>query len=226
MACDGDDHCPAALRQFYTLKDFNRIARMRYRNYNIARTEQRCGCDLHMGIRICPYRHAKPQKTGLDVAAYICRVADAVDCDALCSDERFHRLLYCRIVEQFQRILQTVRDIAKNLCRNALKRIVDVYIRALRAALGGLFDCDGDLETLPSAASEFLAKARHRNLRRPRILGNLRDRALYQMLHMLHNIIGNAFFRLGKTPICRSNARKSIHLFCRHAVPPSSGNSL
>ena len=123
-------------------------------------------------------------------------MADLIDC-----------MVKCRRIEEFQGILQSLGNVAKNLLYNQLRSIIsrDVPInRICLPELGG----KRNLKTLQPAESKFFTKSRNRNLRTADTGGKLRDGLLHHLIAMFRYIIRNPLFRTRHVCIAAAQNRQ------------------
>ena len=148
-----------------------------------------------MRVAVCLHDHAEAQEACLDVTADGGGVAESVDGDATCRADEIDSALDGCVVEQFQRIRKTVRNVAEDLLHNHLTRIrtVDILIDRLRLRIE--FGGKRNLEALQPAEPEFFAKARDRDLGAADRRRKLRDCLIHHLAHMRGHIVCDAFLR-------------------------------
>ena len=144
-----------------------------------------------MRIGIFPDSQAQAQETRGHIHADRRRVAKAKDVDAPGFQEQPGRRIKSVIIEETQRILQSLGNIGKDLGRYVPPGIagLDVVESLLRRCRQ--FRSQHELQLFQAAASQFLAKPGNGDFRTLRMDGQVRNGLLHDLARMIDDIIGN-----------------------------------
>ena len=115
MTGNGDNHRPCRPRNTHAVEKFERRSRMRDGDHHVMRCEERRRRYLLVCVTVCLNDHPESQKPCLYIPADRGGVAEPIDGDTTSMADLIDCMVKCRRIEEFQRILQSLGNVAKNL---------------------------------------------------------------------------------------------------------------